>query len=74
MLLDWRIDSHKGKSQVQLMSDYVTVMEKVQHSGKSGGDTSSKSKSPPTTMTTDADTTATGDDALNRKRIRLQKS
>ena len=74
MLLDWRTDAHKGKSQAQLLSDYETVVEKVQRSGKSGGGGSVKSKSTSPTTTTDADTPITGDDAPNRKRIRLQKS
>ena len=74
MLLDWRTDAHKGKSQAQLLLDYEAVMEKVQRSGKTGGGGLVKSKSLPTATTTDADTSATGKDAPNRKRIRLQKS
>ena len=74
MLLDWRTDAHKGKSQAQLLSDYETVVEKVQRSGKSGGGGLVKSKSTSPTTTTDADTPITGDDAPNRKQIRLQKS
>lgn len=75
LLLAWRSDAGRGKTQSQLNADYATVVEPfVPGSGKSkkGG---TKNKSPPSS----SDDMQIGDSAdspaePSRKRIRLQKS
>ena len=87
LLLDWRADAHKGKTQAQLNTDYDTVVEAYrpgqagQNSGRRSRATT-VSQSPTTTTTTDTDTSVyasvdnsnVAEEPQQRKRIRLQKS
>jgi hypothetical protein len=80
LLLDWRTDAHKGKSQTELISLYDTVVEKVQNSGKSTGSRAPKSSGATSTnasgtaSSSDATPSGGGEGTPARKRIRLQKS
>jgi hypothetical protein len=81
LLLAWRNDAHKGRSQFHLSNEYATFVESFkQNSGKSKG---GKHKLP-SADSTSASSSSNGDDAATpgdrngsdgaRKRIRLQKS
>ena len=80
LLLDWRNDAHKGKTQDQLISEYATTIEKIRpastsKSGTSSGGSSSNDTSTTTTAySTGGSSDQQGDNAPARKRIRLQKS
>ena len=85
LLLEWRTEAHKGKSQNYLSDHFSTVMESVNPPGT--GRSRSKSRRANATSpagtgtqdpTADGEDTAGGDatssDEPPRKRIRLQKS
>ena len=87
LLIEWRTEAHKGKTQAQLNDHFATVVESVKQ-GASGGSKKARSKSrrsskSPTggdstsdaggNMDSTADSDGQGDDP-QRKRIRLQKS
>jgi hypothetical protein len=80
LLLDWRNDAHKGKTQDQLISEYATTIEKIRpastsKSGTSSGGSSSNDTSTTTTAySTGGSSDQQGDNAPARKRIQLQKS
>lgn len=87
LLLDWRTDAHKGKSQFQLWSEYETTVERVQPPRSSSRGQPSRAAAPvvdsnsttTTATTTLLSTTESGDqqggeNTPARKRIRLQKS
>ena len=81
LLLSWRLDAHKGRSQTQLSNEYATLVEPfTQSSGKlKGGEHKS-----PSNDSTSASSAPNGDGAVTsgdrngsdiaRTRIRLQKS
>jgi hypothetical protein len=80
LLLEWRTDAHKGRTQEELTSSYDTIVEKVQKSGKSGGTqatgaTESGDATKRSADSSSASATKSGNkDGPARKRIRLQKS
>lgn len=90
LLMEWRVEAHKGKSQLQLNERFNTFVESYQAPASSGGK-KKKSKSrrakkasgtdssaAGTTVNTDSGneegSESQGDDTVTRKRIRLQKS
>ena len=88
LLVDWRTEAHRGKSQTQLNDNFTTVVEPVRANMAGGGRSKSKSRrtstnTPPSGGTSEQLTTAgesNPDDGGERsgepprKRIRLQKS
>ena len=85
LLLDWRADAHKGKTQVQSNTDYDTVVEAFRpgQTGQPGRRARATTSSPsPSTSTTVTDTSGSSsndngnvaEEPRQRKRIRLQKS
>lgn len=79
LLLAWRVDAHKGRSQSQLNTQYATIVESyVPGSGKSKGSKSSSASPTAITPSPSVDSDAAGGDRdaseQSRKRIRLQKS
>jgi hypothetical protein len=81
LLLSWRLDAHKGRSQTQLSNEYATLVESFTPSG--GKSKGGKHKSP-SNDSTSASGAPNGDNAATsggrhgsdvaRKQIRLQKS
>lgn len=75
LLLEWRTDAHKGKTQDQLISEYATTIERIRPAGTSKSSTSSGGSSSGDTVTT-ATSSSTGssgnqqgDNTPVRKRI-----
>jgi hypothetical protein len=89
LLLDWRVEAHRGKSQTHLNDHFTTVVEQVRTGSAGGGRSKTKSRrasstaSKPSTAIGDLGAQGTDDNADDvqdrsgeppRKRIRLQKS
>ena len=82
LVLDWRTDAHKGKTQLQLNDAFDTVIETYRPNVKSRKTSSSNSTSTPQELSgsTEASNSAgeapaqDGEEGPPRKRIRLQKS
>lgn len=82
LLLDWRTDAHKGKTQDQLTSEYATTIEKIRPpagpsnrgSSSSGSTASGETTTTATSSSSGGSSNQQGDNTPARKRIRLQKS
>ena len=83
LMLDWRLDAHKGKSQGQLTEDFTTCVERVTQTKTksrrmSTGTDTTVSTSTSSNASNDGDnqrsSVGTDDDVQKRKRIRLNKS
>jgi hypothetical protein len=86
LLLEWRVEAHKGRTQSQLNERFNTVVESFKTSASAGG--KKKTRSRRTKKASDNTSGASnnndsgnddgsdpqGDDTVTRKRIRLQKS
>ncbi len=86
LLLEWRVEAHKGRTQSQLNERFNTVIESFKTSASAGG--KKKTRSRRTKKASDNTSGASnnndsgnddgsdpqGDDTVTRKRIRLQKS
>lgn len=85
LMLDWRTEAHKGKNQLQLNSEFDTVVERICPPNNSNKNTSSRKDGGASVPTVSSASTQSGDSTAGetpdpasttpaRKRIRLQKS